>query len=301
MLRKIYHTVRAQGFGGALHAARHLVAPTRARALEHCRELVRDRSGIEIGGKSGVFSERGVLPLYEAVGSLDNCNFATTTTWEGSIAEGANFRFSTNRPAGMQFVSETTNLDRIESGRYDFLLSSHVLEHSANAIQALSEWLRVVKDGGSLMVLLPHREATFDHRRPVTTLDHFVEDYAGGVGEDDLTHLPEILELHDLQRDPGAGTREAFVRRSNANLENRCLHHHVFDTTLVAQLLDHMGLQLLAVEAMRPNHIIAVALKPAAFSRPDNARFFADLPLALRHSPFNGDRDVATNVRTPQT
>lgn len=293
MLRKIYYTVRSHGLAGALHAARRVIAPTRAGCLALCRELVQGRSGIEVGGPSGVFSPRGVLPLYDNVGSLDNCNFASHTTWEGSIAEGRTFRFSPDKPAGTQYVAETTNLERIASGTYDFLLSSHVLEHSANALLALSEWLRVVKAGGTLVLLLPHKDGTFDHRRPVTRLEHLIADHVAGVKEDDLTHLPEILELHDLARDPGAGSAQEFERRSRANVENRCLHHHVFDTTLVAHLLDHVGLQLLAVEAMRPNHVIAVARKPSDGSRPDNAAAWTALPAALRASPFASDRQAA--------
>jgi len=50
------------------------------------------------------------------------------------------------------------------------------------------------------------------------------------VGEEDLTHVPEILELHDLSRDEGAGTREQFRQRCLANHVHRALHHHVFDT-----------------------------------------------------------------------
>lgn len=295
MLRKIYYTVRSHGLGGALHAARRVVAPTRAGCLELCRQLVRSRNGIEVGGPSGVFAPRGVLPLYGDVGALDNCNFSSKTTWEGSISEGQTFRFSANRPAGTQYVAETTNLQRIASDSYDFLLSSHVLEHSANAIQALSEWLRVVKAGGALVLLIPHKDGTFDHRRPVTRLEHLVADHAAGMKEDDLTHLPEILQLHDLGRDPGAGSAEQFERRSQANLDNRCLHHHVFDTTLVARLLDHVGLQLLAVEAMRPNHVIAVARKPSDGARPDNTAAFAALPDALRRSPFLSDRQAAAS------
>lgn len=291
MLRKIYFTVRSHGFGGVVHAARHALAPVRARSLDLTRQLVRGRSGIEIGGPSGVFSSRGVLPLYDDVGSLDNCNFASTTTWEGAIAEGKTFRFSAHRPAGTQYVAETTDLRRIADGSYDFLLSSHVLEHSANAIQALSEWLRIVKAGGTLVLLIPHRDGTFDHRRPVTPLSHFLADHAAGMTEDDLTHLPEILQLHDLRRDPGAGSAEAFERRSRANPQNRCLHHHVFDTMSVATLLDHVGLELLAVEPMRPNHVVAVTRKPATGLKPDNGRVVAELAAALRQSPFASDRN----------
>jgi hypothetical protein len=35
------------------------------------------------------------------------------------------------------------------------------------------------------------------------------------------------LELHDLSRDPQAGTKEAFKIRCQKNFENWYLHHHV--------------------------------------------------------------------------
>lgn len=279
-----------------MYAARQFFYPDRANSLDLCCKFVRGRQGIEIGGPSGVFSSRGVLPLYEEVDSLDNCNFSSQTTWEGSIREGGTFIFSTNRPPGMQYVAETTNLKCIADENYNFLLSSHVLEHSANALKVLYEWIRIIKPGGMLVLLLPHKDGTFDHHRPVTSLEHLIEDYEVDTKEDDLTHLPEILSLHDLYRDPAAGTKEEFERRSRANFENRCLHHHVFDTTLVARLIDYVGLELLAVETMRPNHVITIARKPCGNERPDNRTVLAAVATQLRRSPFPSDRQAMNGI-----
>lgn len=290
MLERLYTTYREQGFGGLTLAARKLMSPPRAKALPVALELVRGQRGLEIGGPSGVFARRGVLPLYESVGALDNCNFASVTRWEGAIREGRTFHYSTARQAGHQFVAESTDLRALASGGYDFLISSHVLEHSANAIRALEEWKRVVRPGGAMILLVPHRDGTFDHRRPVTSLRHLLEDFENGVGEDDLTHVAEILELHDLSRDPGAGSFESFSARCVQNAVNRCIHHHVFDARLVAALLDHVGLRILDLETIRPNHIVAVARTPAAAERHDNGAFLAGLDRTLRQSPFPTDR-----------
>src|SRR5207302_6447701 len=102
----------------------------------------------------------------------------------------------------------------------------------------------------------PHKEGTFDHKRPVTSLDHLKDDLASGRGEDDLASLPEILALHDLSMDPPAGDFAAFKARSERNVENRCLHHHVFDTHLVSEMLDWMGFRLVTIERARPYHIV---------------------------------------------
>ncbi|MFZ2333454.1 MAG: methyltransferase domain-containing protein [Sideroxyarcus sp.] len=238
----------------------------RARSFRAYQSLFVGKTGIEIGGPSQVFSRGGIFPVYPIVGNLDNCNFGSSTIWEGKIRQGQTFRFDQSRPAGRQYILEATAMDCLNSGTCDFVLSSHVLEHVANPILALSEWKRLLADDGILLLLLPDRTRTFDHRRPVTTMEHLVADFKAGVTEDDLTHLPEILALHDLKRDPEAGDNEAFKRRSMRNIENRCLHHHVFDAGLAVNLVEYMGLKVLAVEEVYPHHILVLAKNPETIS-----------------------------------
>ena len=88
-----------------------------------------------------------------------------------------------------------------------------------------------------------------------------MRDWEAGTSEDDLTHLPEILQLHDLARDPEAKDFVTFKARSERNIENRCLHHHVFDAPLVQQILEYAGFVVRSLRTHRPNHIIAVADK----------------------------------------
>jgi SAM-dependent methyltransferase len=161
-------------------------------------------------------------------------------------------------------LAEATALVELPSGAYDFVLSSHMLEHTANPILALSEWKRLLKDEGALVLLLPDKRYTFDHRRPVTTLAHLIADFDAGMMEDDLTHLPEIMALHDLDRDLEAGSMETFRARSLRNAENRCLHHHVFDAHLATDLLEHVGFEVRGVEEIVPHHILLLARKTGA-------------------------------------
>ena len=240
---------------------RNHLLPKRARCSSLCRELVSERIGLEIGGPSEAFSKKGILPVYPYVKSLDNSNFSAETIWQGKIERGMTFRYDKKKPLGNQYLSEATNLQSIPSKTYDLVLSSHVLEHVANPLLALSEWRRVLKEDGFLFLVIPRRDGTFDHRRPVTSLGHLIRDFEQQMAEGDLTHLSEILLLHDLERDPAAGTWEAFKKRSRRNLENRCLHHHVFDAELVAQVLAHMNLQVSLIEAVPPYHIVAIAQK----------------------------------------
>ena len=59
----------------------------------------------------------------------------------------------------------------------DFVVSSHVLEHFPNPARALLEWDRVVKPGGTIFMIVPHRDRTSEAGLPRTTLEHLVHDY----------------------------------------------------------------------------------------------------------------------------
>lgn len=230
------------------------------------------RTGLEIGGPSPVFARRKLLPVYPGAARIDNVNFAGVTAWESDLRDGGEFRFDSAQPPGRQFLREATDLHGVPDAAYDFILSSHCLEHVANPLAALAEWRRVVRPGGALILLLPDSTRTFDHRRPVTTLAHLQADLANGTSENDLTHLKEILDLHDLRRDPWAGTADEFRARSECNAANRCLHHHVFDLDLMTAALAASGWAVDGVERVRPLHLVALAHRPTAGENPSPAR-----------------------------
>lgn len=289
MLRRGLALLRSRGVFGVARAVARRIRPPRARAVPLVRALVRDQAGLEIGGPSGVFRYSGPVPLYDVVGSLDNCNFAHETLWENALREGKSFRFHPRRRPGWQFIAEARALPMVPDGRYDFVLSSHTLEHLANPLGGLREWVRVIRPGGTLVLVVPHKDGMFDHRRPVTAWAHLLEDDARQTPEDDLTHLPEVLALHDLSRDPGAGTAEAFAERSRRNADTRGMHHHVLNTPLASRIVDSAGLQLRAVEPVQPCHILVVATKPADGEVPDNRAFLGPDAEYRARSPFPSD------------
>ena len=221
----------------------HLIdrARRRARRLWYYRKIeqaVRQKRGLEIGGPSAVFSPAqpsAVLPpIYALAASIDNCNFATSTAWSHGEA-GRTFRYLPDAEMGLQYILDATDLASIADCTYDFLLASHILEHVANPLRALEEFRRVLKPRGSVLVLVPNRIHTFDHRRPFTTFAHLQLDSAAQQDEGDLTHIDEILALHDLSMDAPAGTLDQFRERCMRNRENRCVHHHVFSMEVLTQ------------------------------------------------------------------
>jgi SAM-dependent methyltransferase len=288
IVKRIVSVYGAGGVGAVVRAIVRRVRMPRARAFAECRNAVKDRTGIEIGGPSPIFARGGLLPLYPHASRIDNCNFAHQTIWEDAIVAGPSFRFDSRKAAGTQFISEGGSLRTIADGSYDFVLSSHMLEHTANPLSTLKEWNRLLSDDGALILVVPHRDGTFDHRRPVTTLGHLLDDFRQGTTEDDLTHVPEILELHDPTLDSGVHSL-SFRDRAERNYELRSLHHHVFDTALVFDVLRSAQFDVLTLEPLLPYHIVAVARKrhPAQA----DSRFSGDrLRVVLRQSPFPTDR-----------
>lgn len=266
MIGKMYRIVRSRGIAVLAFAVRvrlESLITGEAKSFKACTGYFAGKEGIEIGGPSRSLSANGLFPVYPLVASLDNCTFGDMTVWEGRLQEGRTFRFATDKAAGMQYLCEATNMKCCQSAAYDFVLASHVLEHIANPILALYEWKRLLRGGGVLVLLLPERMGTFDHRRPVTTMTHLIDDFTTGKAEDGLTHLPEILALHDRTRDPDAGDDESFRMRSQDNFHNRCLHHHVFDLPLAKTLAEYVGLKVVVTETIRPYHILLVAEKSA--------------------------------------
>jgi SAM-dependent methyltransferase len=239
--------VRSRGLRGLAESIGRRVSRRRATSFHECAARVTGKSGLEIGGPSGVFRPGGILPIYPLVGNLDNCNFAATTIWESA--------------PGRQLIADATSLTDVQDAHYDFLLASHVLEHVANPIKALREWRRVLQPGGLLVVIVPDQRYTFDHRRTVTTIGHLRDDFYRQTPEDDATHLDEVLALHDLSRDPEAGTRADFEQRCRQNMRYRAMHHHVFDRGLLTAVLSESAFQVVAAEMMSPYHIVALATR----------------------------------------
>lgn len=216
-------------------------------------DCLKGAAGIEIGGPSLVF--RYIIPLYPVIGKLDGVNFSSQTMWEGLLTEGENFNYYKDK-VGFQFISEASDLNRITTGSYQFLMSSNCLEHVANPLKALEEWIRVVVPGGYLLLVLPNKVGNFDHQRPITPFKHLLEDYQNNTTEHDLTHLEEILALHDLTRDQAAGSQENFNKRSLDNFSNRGLHHHVFDLQLIEQMFKHFGVCMIHSDITEADYVV---------------------------------------------
>ena len=92
-----------------------------------------------------------------------------------------------------------------------------------NPIGALRHWLRVLKPGGLLYLVVPDKRRTFDRRRVRTTLEHMMLDYHEPSPARDREHFLEYaLLVHGCSQDAAL----AEARRLEA--EDYSIHFHVF-------------------------------------------------------------------------
>jgi len=246
---------------------------------------LRDKIGLEIGGPSRIFAEGRLIPVYNLCRRIDNCNFASQTIWS-STADDSGF----DHRLGKQFVAEASDLSILPDGRYDFVLASHALEHVANPLRALQEWKRILGPNGALVVIVPDKRATFDHKRAFTTFEHVFLDNRANTPESDLTHISEILALHDLGLDPGAGSSDQFRKRCLANAAVRAMHHHVFSIEVLVQMFTFSRLKILSLTRERPGHVVVFAKT----SKP-----LADREIESHNSGFLADMSAGRKIDLP--
>jgi len=260
MIRKVYNSVQKRGLRGTAALAWKLLTLPHPSFVRQAQELIRDKSGCEIGGPSFDFTTRGAIPLYRHAARVDNFQYSSKTRRTDFI-DGAPFQFHSRKPAGTTHIREGTDL-RVPDGHYDFVLSSHMLEHCANPLKALKEWHRVAKPRSTFIILVPYQKWWFDHRRQVTPIQHILDDYTNGTGEDDMTHFEEIVALtHRPVFSPEDEPLETYFASCRDNVHTRQIHHHVFDPDNLRELLRASGLVPIAIECVKPCHIISLSTR----------------------------------------
>jgi SAM-dependent methyltransferase len=186
--------------------------------------ITKNKFGVEIGGPSGT----GKV-IYKNATLLDNVIFSNNTVWS---THTSTYNYYPNKQ-GNVIINDAVDISKVNNESYDFVFASHCLEHIANPLKAVQEWLRILKPDGHMIIIVPEKSVCFDHKREYSLFSTLLSQYEKNVGEDDLSTLTEILEKHDLSMDPPAGDIASFTKRSLDNYNNRCLHHYVYNPKLL--------------------------------------------------------------------
>lgn len=149
----------------------------------------------------------------------------------------------------LDIVADAATIPRPDD-TFDFLISSHCLEHHPDALKVLIEWKRVVKPGGIFFLVLPHGSRTFDRGRKLTGLKHHIEDYQHKVTDDDHTHRKDFGDfsiqqldhqwLKDATHSDGSYDFEYIVSQGH-------MHFHIWTQNEMIDVLRYIGLEVLLV------------------------------------------------------
>lgn len=148
--------------------------------------------GVEIGGAS--YANYGIDAI-----NIDRIDIEITNNENVYFKEQMK---SFNFIRKIDLISDGDNLP-FKDNTLDFVFTSHVLEHFYDPIKALKEWYRVVKVGGYVFMIIPHKERTFDKDRERTALSELINRHNETINTDkkfeDKHHsvwiTEDILEL----------------------------------------------------------------------------------------------------------
>ena len=132
--------------------------------------------------------------------------------------------------------------DKIPSpdNSFDAVVTSHLLEHVENVYATIEEWLRVSKE--YVYFVVPDKRFTFDNKREITPLQHFIDDYNNKVEKVSKEHYEDMirnlddwgLHVHNLKDNIEVNDiAEKFYQ------EQPNSHIHVFILDSVVQMLEH--------------------------------------------------------------
>ena len=107
----------------------------------------------------------------------------------------------------------------------DFIIASHVLEHLASPLKALRSWYDALREGGCLLLKVPDKRFTFDHKRERTRLTHLVDEYENSGSIDVRAHYADWVE--HVNRKPRQSA--AFEQKLQELMAQKySIHYHVW-------------------------------------------------------------------------
>ena len=133
-------------------------------------------------------------------------------------------------------ISDSEHYPSVADGSFDFIVANHVLEHLTDPLGALTEWFRILRPGGLLLLSVPDKRYTFDHTRPRTTLDH-LRAHARSSEPPQKANLPHLHEWaeHVEKLRPGTDAFEEWIAGQIA--VGYAVHNHVWVAQDVLEMI----------------------------------------------------------------
>ncbi|MEM7583953.1 MAG: class I SAM-dependent methyltransferase [Acidobacteriota bacterium] len=144
-------------------------------------------------------------------------------------------------PGGVHpdILSDSESFPTVGDDTFDFLIANHVLEHLTDPIRALSEWHRILRDGGLALVALPDKRYTFDADRRRTPLAHLIADSTSNL-EPRLKNFEHLVDwaTHVEGLTPGSAEWKRWIEDCFEN--GFAVHNHVWVLQDILHLLIYL-------------------------------------------------------------
>lgn len=158
--------------------------------------------------------------------------------------------------APIDIIDDGQTLETIANESLDFIIANHLIEHCDNPLRAIETWLSKLRRGGIIFMAVPDQRKGWDERRPLTSLEHIIEDYRSPASDRktrNYQHFQEWVELvgniNDQAHVPAHVQRLIDIDYS--------IHFHVFTFDSFRELLtyarEEMQLPLRIIDAVEPS------------------------------------------------
>lgn len=173
-----------------LNHTKEELAPRVAALHTHRRKLSEDMMAAEIRGGRAVVGQ-----LYLSGSGVELGSGATpfplpqgTRCRYGDVRNHSQLTeyFGTKDVSDGEFIDAQT-MEGVPLKSLDFVIAAHVIEHLYDPIGAIRASINTLKPGGTLLIVVPEMEKTWDRGRPPTTLEHVLADSRDG-GESTRLH-----------------------------------------------------------------------------------------------------------------
>lgn len=183
-------------------------------------------SGIEVGAGSRPFPiPDGATCYYGDVRDADQL-----ATYFGTDQVQLTGQIDAETMAGVPLASQ------------DFVISAHVIEHLWNPIGAIEATIRRLKPGGHFLLVVPEMSATWDRKRPPTTLEHVLADWRdGGAGTRLQAYIEHARFVHPLLSGEVIPEHLLEADATRVMAAGMDVHVHAWRMQDFREMLDYVG------------------------------------------------------------
>jgi len=134
--------------------------------------------------------------------------------------------------------------EQIKNNTFDFVYSSHCLEHSLNPIATLVDQIRITKSGGIIYTSIPNKKYTYDKNRKTTSISKLIDKFQKKIfyiTEEEATEIIRNTKdhpLYDKYQDKNDEIKK-YAKEIADSFDG--IHHiHTYDQNNVIEILNYL-------------------------------------------------------------